>query len=252
MKKRILIVALIFVLGCSLFACGNKVENSDGDVEKAQEQTEPQTEDVKSNAEPSIYDLAISKDIEIDKSMNNYFDGDAVKAIKKMEPMLMSAARSVRKDMGTVILSGNENSEFQWYIVQGLIAAYGGDATNTTENYVIMNLDMVAKYFNSCFADFKLPVPDLPQGFSTTFDSETSDYKVPSLDVPETYFTVKGITLSKASSATDPTMSATILVELSDPATEGNPVYGTAEVEVVKNSDSIYGYSLQSLTYTEK
>ncbi|WP_312653904.1 hypothetical protein [Aminipila sp.] len=248
MKKRILIVALTFVLGCSLLACGNKGGDSDGNVEKTQEQTE----NVNSHAEPSVYDLAISKDLEIDESINNYFDGDAVKAIKKMEPMLMSAARSARKDMGTVILSGNDNVESQWYIVQGLIAAYGGDATNTTENYVIMNLDMVAKYFNSCFADFKLPVPDLPQGFSTTFDSETSDYKVPCLDVPETYFTVKGITLSKANSSTDPTMSATIAVELSDPATEGNPVYGTAEVEVVKNPDSIYGYSIQSLTYTEK
>nr|WP_315023177.1 hypothetical protein [uncultured Aminipila sp.] len=252
MKRKILVFALIFALGCSMIACGNKVENYDGDVEKTQGQTKPQTEDVKSDVEPSIYDLAISKNIEIDESMNNYFDGDAVKSIRKMEPMIMSAARSVRKDMGTVILSGNDNEEFQWYIIQGLIAAYGGDATNTTENYVIMNLDMVAKYFNSCFADFKLPIPDLPQGFSTTFDSETSDYKVPCLDVPQTYFTVKGITLSKANSATDPTMSATIIVELSDPATEGNPVYGTAEVEVVKNLDSIYGYSIQSLTYTEK
>lgn len=252
MKKKILLFALIFALGCSMFACGSKVQNSDGDVKKTQEQTETQTEDVKSNAEPSIYDLAISKDIEIDESINNYFDGDAVKAIQKMEPILMSAARSVRKDMGTVILSGNDNEEFQWYIVQGLIAAYGGDATNTTENYVIINLDMVAKYFNSSFANFELPVPNLPKDFSTTLDSETSDYKVPCLDVPQTYFTVKDITLSKANSATDPTMSATIIVELSDPETEGNPVYGTAEVEVVKNSDSIYGYSIQSLTYAEK
>ncbi|MHC1721691.1 MAG: hypothetical protein AB9836_00655 [Aminipila sp.] len=251
MKKKVLLFALVLALGCSMVSCGNKVENSDGDVQKAQEQTEPKTEDIKSK-EPSIYDLAISKDMEIDESINRYFDGDAVKSIKKMEPLIMSAARSVRKDMGTVILSGNENSEFQWYIIQGLIAAYGADTTNTSGNYVTMNLDMVAKYFNSSFADFQLPIPDLPQDFSTTFNSETSDYKVPCLDVPQTYFTVKGITLSKANSATNSTMSATIIVDLSDPETEGNPVYGAAEVEVVKNSDSIYGYSLQSLTYTEK
>lgn len=250
MKKKILLFALVFTLVCSITACGNKAETTD--TSKSQEQAGTQTEQPEKGEKLSVYDLAISKDMKLDGSVNSYFDGNAVKAVKKMEPMLMSAARSVTKDMGTVTLSGNENSEFQWYIIQGLIAAYGGDDTNKTQDNVTMNLDMVAKYFISCFADFKLPVPDLPKDFATTFDSETSDYKVPRLDVPLTYFNVKNITLSKAASASDSKISASIVIELSDPEKEGNPVYGTAEVEVVKNPDSIYGYSLQSLTYAEK
>ncbi|WP_312354266.1 hypothetical protein [Aminipila sp.] len=244
-KKIVTLMLLVLALGCSMAACGGKVLNSGGDVEASKLNTE------KVRTQPSIYDLAIWEDIQIDESKDRYFNGDARKAIKNMEPMLMSAARAVRPDMGTVMVAGNENSDYQWHIIQGLIAAYGVDTTNKTESYVTMNLDMVAKYFISCFADFKLPVPDLPEEFSTTLDSETSEYKIPVLDVPFTYFTVKEITLSKASSAADPTMSATISIELSDPAEKGKPAYGTAEVEVVKNPNSVYGYSLQSITYTK-
>jgi hypothetical protein len=101
-------------------------------------------------------------------------------------------------------------------------------------------------YFNTAFTDFEGSLPTIPSDMANavTLDQGTGAYIVQEAAGGGYAYKLKDISLSRASSAADPTMSATLSIEVSTPI--DGEVFANVNIEVKPNNKSDYQYSVQS------
>lgn len=235
MKKIILILTItMFMLGFT--SCGGKPETTVGETEV-----------------PLIDCSGVQTDVAID----DYFGGSLEETVKQLEPLLVPALSLYAQDGVTVFTGGaDDDLDLKWQIVIAQISNYVKgepvEADGGGQNYIVSEAT-VGEYFNSSFAGNTEGAPEISEIFRDLYSGKTGEYTIPvHLELPVVYGAMKSVSLSKGNSAEDSTMSATMDYVLTTPLDgDANTPFGEMSIEIVKNPQSIYGYSLQSLSFTK-
>lgn len=196
--------------------------------------------------------------IEMDSSINSFFGDNYQEAMVQMEPLLISAISLYANPEITVFTGGaDDDLDLKWQIVIALISNFGEGnpalVKDDSQNYIVTEA-IVGDYFNHCFAGNTTGAPEIAEAYRDMYSGMTGEYTIPAnMDLPRVFADLKNISLSKASSADDSSMSATMEFELRSPLREDpEHPYGTISIEVVANPESPYGYALQSLLFESK
>ena len=268
MKKQIfgIILTACFVLvlftGCSQESLSsdaglsgaspsNTTDQASFTPEASSTQTVVQTEVPSESAGEAVVEEELKiefKDVAFDQAANDYFNGDAKAELNKMYVLLNSAAMA--EFVGGKPLYPDENTDIsmEWAIVYQYINSYGENDDNgiqkMEDSTLVVPEDKMLEIFNSFFSFFQDSLPELNTDYAITYDKDAGTYSIGRSDFGEISFAVTGFSLSKAS-AEDSTISATVALTAFD--IDGNSE-GVILVEFVPKTDTMYGYSIQSLT----
>ncbi|MEL7610840.1 MAG: hypothetical protein AAGU74_15210 [Bacillota bacterium] len=254
MKTRIMALAVSALMVLALFAGCSTTTDSQNPTEIPELEATPAGTDAAITPQPTdaIAPESIPVEgVQFDESMQTFFGGDAAAAIQAMAPMLTGAASAQRELSTDFIAEGAQGADaaFEWNVIYFLLNDFGETNPAITVNddgTLSVPAAEMEKYFGSAFSVFTAPVPEIAGSVGITYDEATKSYSVSRSDRGDIGYAVTGLTLSNASSAEDPTMSATLTIAVKDLAT--NTVTGSILVEVVANPDSTFGYSIQSVT----
>ncbi len=191
--------------------------------------------------------------IEFDEATDAFFGAydDTNAALDAMTPLLYAALWGALDELedDELFYAGNESPQasFMWTTVYNILntsefPAPSGGITQENGNIHVTRSAMT-EVFISAFASDNIPeiagtVADL-----ISYDATSEAYTILAADTAGIAFVLKGIELSKASSAADPTMSATVLFDIVE--CSGTHLKVIA-VELVPLSFSAYWYRIQA------
>lgn len=185
--------------------------------------------------------------VDFDQASNDYLDGDALSALEKMSPLLLSAAMAEFSINKPLYPDENSDTSFEWAMIYQYINSYGDENTKLEkleDGSLVVPEDEINQYFNSFFSSFNGSAPSLNTDFAIKYDESSKSYTVGRSDFGDISFTVTGVSLSKENNAADPSISATVALTALDP--DGVSA-GVILVEIVPKADTMYGYSIQSV-----
>lgn len=260
-KKFIVLLAVILcITACSSkpvtspenLSSSETIQENSSSSEVIQEKVPPE----ETPTEPAPTEIINISDVQTDPAIEDYFGGDLADAIKKMEPLLIPALSLYNLPDLTVFTGGIEdNADIQWELVIAQISGYGeknSEITNDGTNNYIVTEAVIGTYFNESFANHTTGAPEIVRTYQDMYSGMTGNYTIPAkMDLPAVSASLKNISLSKANSAGDASMSATLDFSLKSLVSENPDVpYGDISIEIISNPQSSYGYSLQSLYFT--
>ncbi|MEI6100205.1 MAG: hypothetical protein WCP73_00070 [Eubacteriales bacterium] len=187
------------------------------------------------------------KGVLFDQGATTFFNGDPTETIGKLSPLLISAAQAEFSIKKPLYPNENPDVSVQWGMVYQYLNSFGGQAANIKKHEdgsLIVSGDEMTKLFQSLFSFFKGTVPAVQTDFAIAYDQKFNTYTVGRSDFGDILFKVTGFQLSKANSAADPTISATLTVSAYD--SDGKSA-GNILVEIVPKAGTYYGYSVQSI-----
>lgn len=256
MKTRIMALAVSALMALTLFAGCSATTDSQNPTEVPTVDATPADTDAAVTPQPTdaIMPESISVEgVQFDESMQNFFGGDAAAAIGTMAPMLIGAA-SAQHSLNTAFLAESEegaDTAFEWTAIYYLLNGFGESNPGVTvggDGSLSVTATQMESYFKSAFSAFAAPVPQIAGDVGITYDEATATYTVARSDAGDIGYAVTGLSLSNADSAEDATMSATLTIAVKDAT---GTAAGSMLVEVVANPDSMFGYSVQSVTAAE-
>ncbi|MFT3950990.1 MAG: hypothetical protein QM689_03405 [Oscillospiraceae bacterium] len=249
MKRNTLaVITASILLAGILGSCGKNDSNSSSSKTDATTTTAATT--TKTDSSSKTDDAANSEQvISIDDSAvstetDAFFGKDTKEVLKSLDPLIVSAA-TAQYQLGYDFYDGSENADtFAWAVIYSYIDRFsdpiGGAKWNSDQTLTVSG-DTMTKYFTTAFSAFEAPVPEISADSMISYDSAAKIYTVTYGDSEVVSFELTKISLSKANSAADPTMSATLAIEIQNP--DGDAI-GTVDVEVVKNEKSVLGFSV--------
>ncbi|GEM_PF-3531716 len=197
----------------------------------------------------STYSSINSKHLKFDAGVKQFFGTDVDSTLSKIEPLLISAGRA-EKAYKTQFISYGEPLEpnVAWSIVHTLLNTYeykNSEVSQKSDGTLVVTAKGMKEIFSTAFIDFSGEIPKIPSDYDDmiTLD-KNGNYNISRSDGDELDFQLKNITISKANSATDPTQSATIIMDVL--SSEGDKLT-TVAVEVRHNINSTFLYSIQSV-----
>ena len=175
-----------------------------------------------------------------------YFDGykNTDSALDKLQPILFSALFAAFDSEKMFFVDDNPvDAEFEWTTVYHLINDFEFERAGVTQDAgnITVPADIMAGFFMDEFGVSTIPeIPDSILGL-VTFDKDAGAYTLMSTGIGGLNFILSNIVLSKASSAADPTQSATITFDVQD---NDGKTLKTICVELVRAPDSTFKYSV--------
>lgn len=203
------------------------------------------------SAQATASGAAAQATVTYDAATVKYFGGDVDAALKNMRPMLLTAAATevvFKTDLfyAPELQKGND---FAWNMMYRYINTYCFNDTNVkkVKGDLIISSEVMKGYFTTLFADFDGSLPNIPSNLTkfVKYDADAAAYTVSEASGDEYATTLKELTLSKAASATDPTMTAVLTFDVTTPA-DGKSV-GTVSIEVLPSSNA-YKFTIQSVS----
>jgi hypothetical protein len=177
-----------------------------------------------------------------------YFDAyeNTDSALDALQPILFSALFAAFDSDKLFIVDDNPaDTEFQWTAVYHLINDFEFERDGVTQEAgnILVPADIMAAFYMDEFGVSAVPeVLDSLAGL-VTFDKDTGKYTLMSAGIGGLNFVLSNISLSKASSAADPTQSASIRFDVQD--NDGKTMKSIV-IEIVHAPDSTFKYSVMA------
>lgn len=180
---------------------------------------------------------------DIDAFFDVYKDTDS--ALDKLQPLLVSALFAAY-DSDKMFFADDDpvDAEFMWTAVYHLVNDFEFERKGITQDggSIIVPKDVMTGFFMDEFAAKSIPgIPESLNGL-VALDKASGTYTLVSTGIGMN-FVLSDIALSKASSAADPTGSASIRFDVQD---YDGKILKTFCVEVVKASGSAFKYSVMA------